>query len=148
MQGTTINIQRKIHCHTRQFITKGIRNFKTTHGISWNGLSHSLNQYLLACFRKQLLFPTSQLLCQFFLYIIKGISLFLPTNEGRPRYFSCWQMIWAPNLVLISSLTSSLVFWLKKREVLALFNCWSEASSYTLRIRCNESHLPNWLYRK
>ena len=68
-------------------------------------------------------FQPASFLRSFSLISLKVFLLFLPTNDGKPKYFSCYLITWAPNLCFISYWMSSGVFLLKNREVLALFNC-------------------------
>ena len=76
----------------------------------------------------------------FSLMSLKVFLLFLPTSEGRPEYFSCCFITWAPNLLLISSWTSPEVVLLKNKDVLAWFSCWSEVCSYTFNTHYSDSH--------
>lgn len=71
---------------------------------------------------------------------LKVFLLFLPTSEGRSKYFSCCFITWTQNFLLISSWTSLEVLLLKNKDVLAWFSCWPEACSYTFSTCYNDSH--------
>lgn len=72
--------------------------------------------------------PTS-FLANFSFNSMKVFFLLHPTNDGRPKYFSCYLITYAPNLAFISSWTSCAILMLKNREVFVLFSCCPEDCS-------------------
>ena len=120
--------------HTSNFITKSIRKFKDTHLVSWHRLCHRLYQDLLTCIRQQFSFPPRKFIIQPSINWWKVLHLFLPTKDGRPRYFSYCLMIFAPNLFLMSSWIGCGVLWLKKKGVLSWFNYWTNSCSYVFNM--------------
>ena len=57
-----------------------------------------------------------------------------PMNEGRPRYFSHYQIIGTPSMAWMLFWMSHGVDLQKKRVVFCRFTCWPEASSYSVRM--------------
>ena len=93
-------------------------------------------------------FHLANFLRSFSLISLKVFLLFLPINEGKPRYFSCYFITWAPNLCLISSWIALGVLLLKNKDVFAWFSCWPDACSYTFRILWRASHFAREALQK
>ena len=70
----------------------------------------------------------------------------LPSVMGKPRNGSQSSIILPPNSAWISAFTESLVFLLKKMDLLCLFIACLEAASYLPRIfsRCCPSYFVAW----
>ena len=83
--------------------------------------------------------PTS-VLPIFSLISLNAFFLFLPTWDGKPRYFPCCLMTCVPNLPFISSWISLRVLRLKNRDILALFSCCLKTFSYAYTTPCKASH--------
>ena len=94
----------------------------------------------LPAFDSNFSFQPASFLDNFSLISLKVFFLFLPTNDGNLRYFSCCLITYALNLDLISSWTSLVVLLLKNREVFVLLSYCPEACSYTCKIFCRVSH--------
>ena len=70
----------------------------------------------------------------------KVLCLFFPTKDVSPRYFSCYFIISAPNLILTSSWIAWGVFRLKKSEVFSRFSWCPGACSYFSKIVIKVEH--------
>lgn len=69
--------------------------------------------------------------CHNFVFISENtFFLAFPTIGGRLRYFSYWDALLHPQIVIISAFTFSLKFLLKNIEVLSVLIHWPDAYAY------------------
>ena len=83
-------------------------------GIAW---TTALIKTSLPAMDRNFSFQLDSLCATLSLSCWKVFLLFRPTKDGKPRYFSCWWIMSAPNLCLTYSWISLGVLGLKKREV-------------------------------
>lgn len=95
-------------------------------GIAWATAFISTSFPALDCIFS---FHLANFLLSFSLIALKEFLLFLPTRDGRPKYFSCCLITCAPNLLFISCWMSDGVLLLKNKEVFVRFSCCPEAYS-------------------
>ena len=115
-------------------MAKTQRYFEAPHSISWDDLYYPLMSTSRPVWDKS--FPSQP--CNFFhtfsLIKLKPSFFFLPTNDGKPRYYSKCTISCIPKAVMISCLVAFVVDLLKKMTVLFLFTFWCDSSSYFSRI--------------
>lgn len=115
--------------HTCHIITQCIWQFKDTHSICTDDLSHSFCKNFFSALDNSFSFHPESLLSSLSRSWWNVLHLFFPTREGRPRYCSCSLMISVPNLFFISSCVASVVLWLKNKDAFSWFNCCPKATS-------------------
>lgn len=71
-----------------QIIKESIRKLKTAHNKNRRSLSNRLENNRLTYLKHELIIPSIASILNFLLQGTKLFHFFLPTNNGRPRYFS------------------------------------------------------------
>lgn len=94
--------------------------------IVWAKLAYAttLIRVSLPTLHKSFSFHPNSLLASLSFSCWKVFLFYLPTKDGRPRYFSCCFIISAPKSCLIVSWISARAFLLKNSEVLSQLSCW------------------------
>ena len=82
------------------------------------------------------------------LVVLKFCFFACPTKKGRPKYFSNWEVIGAPNKSAILLLVCWSVFMLKNSCVLLQFICYLETCSYVARMSKIVWHSLSFAWQK